>query len=507
MKLGDLELTTVLKKISNSASWLGLIIPPKDMAELNQAITNLSPLDLASLDLKIRTLNHSYISDFNQSWDKLRSAGISRLAKSQYAVCLLGLSSFHHNGYVRETAVNLLAQQRTGKELPFLLIRLNDWVIQVREAALAAIKKRIKPVYAAFFLINMELVLRLKRAGRVDQILLDEIINLLRSPECQEVLQNGMTCKDKNIRRISYKLAHEADVIGRQIILGSAINDPDTVVRYWAARHFLPEVPPEEIPDLIKTMLGDRYMPVRREALWVIATKRPDLATGPIRRALLDNHVSIRETARHFISLALIADARTFYIEAIQRGVDSERYAAICGLAENGVTADASFILSYTDSQLPKLRRAAVYALGKLSVEGNLARLVGSLSDPNASVSREALKALLPQARLIPLDNLEDLLTRADKFHSRRNALTLIQHFDKWRKLPALLISIGYKDLQIAELALAAVREWFANYNRSFSEPTLSDFKKIQACLPGVEAKLPHHISIELRDCLKIYFK
>ncbi len=48
---------------------------------------------------------------------------------------LLRAASAHWNGFVRQAAVERLAREADGAELPFLLVRLNDWVWQVRSAA------------------------------------------------------------------------------------------------------------------------------------------------------------------------------------------------------------------------------------------------------------------------------------------------------------------------------------------------------------------------------------
>jgi hypothetical protein len=44
----------------------------------------------------------------------------------------MALASFHPSGYVREEAIAHLAAVWDGTELPFLLIRVNDWVAPVR---------------------------------------------------------------------------------------------------------------------------------------------------------------------------------------------------------------------------------------------------------------------------------------------------------------------------------------------------------------------------------------
>jgi hypothetical protein len=63
------------------------------------------------------------------------------------------------------------------------------------------------------------------------------------------------------------------------------------------------------------------------------------------------------------------------------------------------------------------------------------------------------------------------------------------------------------EDATISGLATRALRDWFITYNRSFAEPTRTDFERIQPVLAKVESKLPRGAAKELRDCLRIYFK
>lgn len=501
------ETNELLRKLARSASWWRRFFESTDAQEIHQIISELPPLELAMLDQRVRSSWTSYKYYDLNNWQSLRPSDVGRLAQSKFAISLVGLASFHFSGYVREAAVNELALQRTGKELPFLLIRLNDWVAEVRAAAGRVVRERIAPDYAVHFLASIRLVLRLRACGRVDRQFVDNICDLLKRPECKEVLRNGTTSNDKTVRRISFQLAAESDPATRSSIVRTLMTDLDATARSWAVRHFLPEVTPDELPSVIEPMFNDSYMPVRRDALWAVATKRPDLAAAPLRRALLDGHVSMRETARQFLAVANIADARAFYIEAIEQGVDAQRFAAICGLGETGKPSDVPLLSVFLQSSTTKLRRAAVCALGRLDTKGSLVKLVGFLSDDKPSVSGEAMKALLSNVRQIAREDLEVLVVTGKSFHSRRNALTLLLHTSKWHKLPALLNACADADPKLAGLATRALRDWFVTYNRSFAEPTQVDFEKIQSVLAKVELKLPPGAADELRACLKIYFK
>jgi hypothetical protein len=110
------------------------------------------------------------------------------------------MASFHQSGYVREAAINKLDQITSGTELSFLILRLNDWVSNVRDAAYGAIGSRLKPEYALHFFSNLTLVSRLQDAGRADhQALIQAINELFQGDECRSALLESLTSDDRSI--------------------------------------------------------------------------------------------------------------------------------------------------------------------------------------------------------------------------------------------------------------------------------------------------------------------
>ncbi|HZS37948.1 MAG TPA: hypothetical protein VFF06_14020 [Polyangia bacterium] len=83
-------------------------------------------------------------------WHSLTPGGTRRLARLADGWAALGMASFHSSGFVREAAVRELdtLDGSEKRELLFLVLRLNDWVAQVRKAALSAMEKRLLVRYA-----------------------------------------------------------------------------------------------------------------------------------------------------------------------------------------------------------------------------------------------------------------------------------------------------------------------------------------------------------------------
>ena len=146
--------------------------------------------ELAWLDCALRQRS-SYSGDHFYEWHKVSPGQLGLLDRfGDASVSLLGMASFHQNGYVREGAIKRLNLITTGAELPFLMLRLNDWVSNVRDVAYEAIGSRLRPEYARHFIEHLALVSRLEEAGRADHQALIQAIKRSSS----KVMNVGVRC-------------------------------------------------------------------------------------------------------------------------------------------------------------------------------------------------------------------------------------------------------------------------------------------------------------------------
>src|SRR5262245_41474130 len=161
-----------------------------------------SAADLASLDGMWRERS-PYLQGRDVGSHRLSPADVDRIgAPSDVSATLLGFASFHDSGYVREEAINKLNLITSGAELPFLFVRLNDWVPEVRDAAHKAIGSRLRPDYCDGFVANLALIARLERAGRSNhQPLIKAIYEFLQSGPCQSGLLEALSSNDRLVRR------------------------------------------------------------------------------------------------------------------------------------------------------------------------------------------------------------------------------------------------------------------------------------------------------------------
>ncbi|MCP4173416.1 MAG: hypothetical protein GY758_21880 [Fuerstiella sp.] len=116
-------------------------------------------------------LNSSYGWHTADSWDDITPseiAGIAGKPGEDGHVAVLGLMTFHRNGYVRHEAVRQLSTLFDGTEFRFLLIRQNDWVEPIAEDAQAAVAARLVDAKVPVLENSLEIIFRLASLRRYD---------------------------------------------------------------------------------------------------------------------------------------------------------------------------------------------------------------------------------------------------------------------------------------------------------------------------------------------------
>jgi len=104
---------------------------------------------LPALDARLREGYLAPPASHNSWWD-LTPASLGHLAvETDHDLLLVGLCASHPNGHVREQAVVRLAHSNPDVALPFLLLRVNDWVPAVRLRARTAVVALLLPAAAA----------------------------------------------------------------------------------------------------------------------------------------------------------------------------------------------------------------------------------------------------------------------------------------------------------------------------------------------------------------------
>ena len=395
-----------------------------------------------------------------------------------------GIASLHNYGYVREAAVDVLSVSDDPLAVAFLLIRANDWVPPVRDAAARGIRGQLSRKGAAPFIPYLELVDRLRKAGRNNLRPLGEsILAALAAPEAAASLRAGCASESRVVRRRCFEIAFVARTFDLRVLVSTGLRDQDTVVRTLTAQGAARALAWTDLEPFIPEMLSSSSPAARYSALDIV-WKREGAGSRELQeRFALDPHPHVRGTARWFLKTILDFDSAAFYRSAMTRGLQTpELIGAIEGLGEVGSSEDGELVLPYLHHERARVRTAAVHALGSIGSRAHREALIAALSDPSPRVCRAVRRVLLRGAPVDP-DRLTFAALSSQFPHERRAAIELASVHDYWLAGILLLRIAGTRDPETARRASAALSVWETRFIRVFTRPTARQAEEYETLL------------------------
>ncbi|MCA8969297.1 MAG: hypothetical protein KDC95_05915 [Planctomycetes bacterium] len=393
------------------------------------------------------------------------------------AIVMLGTASMSRDGHVREAAVRRLSEIESGRELPFLLLRANDWVDAVRDSAKNAIHERISRGRHVDFLDNLPLVLRLNDCRRADHShLVASVSQMLTSLDSPELLIRGLRDDSRSIRRSCLQIAIDANFTE---VVEAALDTTDIAIRCRAARMLTNHADVDRARSFVTRLLKDRTPAVRRIALRTILERFPHLRQMALQVALVDESSVTRRVAIRNAGDRI--DAAGFYRRQAVSTNSKMRRLGLLGLAECGTDDDATLAAGMLEDEVSSVRAAAVTAISRLSSEAHAHPIAAALEDPSPSVVKAARIAI--GTRDVPYDarQIRRAFETSPHEHVRRAAWTVLCNGGKWARLRYSLL--GLLDSALADRSARSLQDWLASFNKSFSDPTAEELVEIRSLL------------------------
>jgi hypothetical protein len=403
---------------------------------------------------------------------------------AEMSVSLLGIASCHTNGYVREASVRELGKTETGAELPFLLIRANDWVPEIRSSTQKLLLNRIRADYIHRLMPWLPLALRLSYAGRDSHSeILEAVRRLFASPEASEVLREGFKSRDQFVRRFCFQLALDSNEADLLTPLQCAFANRDPQVRKEAVQKLHSILPSGGSKELLIQARNDGCMVVRREALHIFAEKYADEADQEFQSALLDTNIAMREEAQYYFRKKGTLDLQAYYSRSMETSTIRRLCAAIAGVGETGLAKDSRLVERFLQNRFSKVHVAALHAIAKLNPDAYLDEFLLALGNASSKVAREAALALSRKPNSIGGRRLWEIYDSCPYLHGKRWALFLLARISKWDSINFLIQSLMDQNDSCVDLSQRYIARWFARYNRSFATPTPEQSSRLRNTL------------------------
>jgi HEAT repeat protein len=497
-RIGELGTPAAIPRLA------AFLIPSKrrEASAALQAIANLLDRvhlsDLRRLDLEVRRQAQYWgFGILDPGFGRLDSKDVARLRKlSSEPLATAAICSMHRSGYVREAAVRELAQRQDALELPYLLLRAADWVPEVRELALEAVRARLKPSYIPALVSCLALVEGESFAAGRASAVGPAIDALLSDPRTGEVLLRGLTGPDRPTRRAAARRLAELRSVPIARFLDTALRQDDVVVTTLAAESAVRALKADELQALLQRLRIGR---LRQIALWSAITRFPGMAEELLREALFDRQGGVRDIAQRELASRGV-DVPGTYREALPR----DPMLALLGLSEVGTKTDAGLALPFLEADAISLRRAAIRAIGRLDTAGNRDGLLAGITDSSPSVSREALRSLEDSPGAVA-DRVWKICLEAPEAHVRANCFRLFASLGKWELLRWGLMAALRPEPEIAGGGRSLVKRFLVRWNSSFTTPSPQLTEEIASLMPRATAALDRKTIEDLQFTLKSY--
>lgn len=396
-------------------------------------------------------LTASYLTTWN--WNAVQLHDIQH---QNWPTRIWAFFTMHRSGFIREAAIQRIASDRNDAlVLSFLLLRLSDWVEQVRAAATFAVQDRLNEANANEWTPVLGLIHDLRARSRFDhQWIDDSVARLFLAPESRDLLRQIVSSDDRRASR--WALAQVARLPDSEqtefIRLGLASRDPLT--RRGAARRAIQWI---ECPDrlaLLESLRRDSTMDIRRDVLYADLKGPREALARRLTAALLDQHSSMRSAARFYLRDAGIpTDARAIYLEALASTAKSPLSAAIAGLGESGSSADIAALLPYLNDRRASIAAAAVRAIATIDRDNQRQLFLNLLFDPRPAVARQAVDSLSKSPDSQTTDTLRRALRDGPHPHTRQCSLRVLLRSHSYDAITDALIATNSPDPVTAQTA------------------------------------------------------
>jgi len=372
---------------------------------------------------------------------------------TEHLACLKILCC-HTNGYIRYKAIKSLTEKSIQDGIPFLIIRLNDWVDEIRSACLIAVNDILKKnEEICRFVDYLPLLNQLKTKGRYDQVQLAKQIELTLVNKCIDKLFTKINSKEIRSARYAFTIiANSAPLL--EELLRYTLDHKDIIIKLRAFELAKKQYDPEKFLTYLNKLKNDKLMPLRRNALYAFVEYYPVQSKNILEHALLDRSRTIRNLSRCYLKKQGVSDFSNYYKDALVKHSQTLK-PAILGLSESGSEDDFSYIRPFLKNDNVHLNAAIISAAFKMHPEDWKDIVCDLLSDPDPATLRSFANCILEKPNSYSFDEVLNLIYKKSSPMHVRYFIKILTYgqYDRWASLNFVLselVKLRDKDIKIA---------------------------------------------------------
>ena len=372
---------------------------------------------------------------------------------------ILIIGSICSNGYYREKCLRLLHDSQYA--LPFVILRLNDWVENIRSIAEEIAMNSIKNMPVSRIMAILPYLEKVSKSLRRDSDKLDQFNKLVFSRIRNDITKNDISelssINDSQTKKSIYKMLFSTEAMTSElarIIIGKEKNkflQSYVKCKFIHTYHYTIDVSELDV------LLNDRNYNVRYLAAQYKYKNLNNIWHGA-EELLLDKSRSIREFAVFIFNKHTELDVLEFYRKKLKND-NGDSTLAINGIGECGSFDDAEYLKKYLNSENLKTVSETIMAIQKLTGDKSADVYWDFLFDDRIHVSKTAYLAISKCKAIYGSENVYNALINCQSKHTKRYLVLILVNEDSWQRLPYLLKLYNYDCLQLRYLVRNAIEK------------------------------------------------
>ena len=378
------------------------------------------------------------------------------------------LAAMHPSGRIRERGLRRIAEtdmaSRSRHALSCTLLRLNDWVEQVRDVARESIDDMLVQASIDDWADAFPSLVRLRRAQRYshDDLYREATARLAREPR-SDVMRRHVELAPPHVAQNALTVRLHQQSEDASVLVETGMRRPEARVRRSVVRTAARVLKGSVVDRLLDRAEIDPCENIRLLALTLrVQGEAGQAAEASLRRLVADPSPLVRAYCQRELLDRGVSDLAALYREAGDQALTSRQLAAaLKGLAEVGAVRDASYLVDRVQDKRALVRASAVAGLGALKPIDADEVFLNALSDESPRVSKTALSVLCDHPHMIAATRIRRLARSADIPHVRKHALEALLAKGNWAPLASLIeYAATNQEAQTKEWVAARFRTW-----------------------------------------------
>lgn len=423
--------------------------------------------------------------DWFVNWQKVNLEFIKGcINNDEEYMYILILGSFHPNGYFREKCILELAKH--PNTLPYLILRMNDWVSVIRMKVNSLIFERIQTSTIHEILMSMQQIEKLKHCERREREEFEkfyENVTYRIQDEIQHIEWHKISQYGFKTKNAIYRAILSAKILDISLVNNLLEWEKDSTNKVYIIGRILALY--DCTLDQLEVYIKNKNAQVRYKAIIYRLQKFGELWDN-IEEFLLDSNRSIREYVCYILKKYAQFDVITFYKVHLYDEISDN---AIRGMGENGTAEHVQEILPFLESENQRTVKVTLEALSRLMQDQGAHIYEKYLFDYRVSVSKAAYLAIKSNKILLGADRLYQQITQTQCEHIKRYLILLLTRERTWYRLPYLIYLYDLED----DVLRQRIREAIGGRNL-YEKISLSQSQQIRQALAEQKKVLPENL-------------